>query len=144
VSTPKLLHNVSLSRTTISRRRSAKVQNFEFLSGTPGCAKLLSHVRSALEAIEKKGNFKAHEGANKAYSDQRDLVKQAKAHPTKRDGITSKGTESSKKSIKKPKETAAVASQADPVLQAEYASYIKQAQEATVKAKPRESKLLWT
>jgi hypothetical protein len=119
VSTPRLLHNVSLSRPTISRRRSAKVQNFEFLSDTPGLAKLLIHVRSALEAIEKKGNFKAHEGANKAYSDQCDLVKQAKAHLTKRNGITSKGTESSKKSIKKPKETAAVASQADPALQAE-------------------------
>ncbi len=45
------------------------------------------------------------------------------------------GTGSSKKSTKKPKETAAVASQADPALQAEYMSDIKQAQEAAEKAR---------
>jgi hypothetical protein len=37
------------------------------------------HVGSALEAIKKKGYFKAHKDANKAYVEQRDLVKQAKA-----------------------------------------------------------------
>jgi hypothetical protein len=43
----------------------------------------------------------------------------------------------SNKSTKKPKETAAVASLADPALGAEHVSDIKQAQEATEKAKAK-------
>jgi hypothetical protein len=82
---------------------------------------------SALDAIKKKGYFKAREDANEAYVEQRDLLKQAKAHLAKLDGTTSKGTESSKKSTKKPKETTATAFQPDPALQAEYMSDIKQA-----------------
>jgi hypothetical protein len=80
---------------------------------------------SALEATKKKRYFKAQKDANKAYVEQRNLVKQAKAHLAKLDGTTSKGTGSSKRSTKKPKETAAVASQADPALQAEYVSDIR-------------------
>ncbi len=66
-----------------------------------------------------------------------ELVKQAKAHLAKLDGTTSEVAGSSKKSTKKPKETAAAASPADPALQAEYMSDIKQAQEATQKAKAK-------
>ncbi len=57
-------------------------------------------------------------------------MKQAKAHLAKLDGTTSKMTGSYKKSAKKPKETAAIASQADPALQVKYVSDIKQVQEA--------------
>ncbi len=67
--------------------------------------------------------------------EQRNLVEQAKAQLAKLDGTTSKGTGSSKDSTKKPKKTAAVASQANPALQAEYMSDIKQAQEVAEKAK---------
>jgi hypothetical protein len=67
--------------------------------------------------------------------EQRNLVKQAKAHLAKLDGTTSKRTGSSKKSTKKPQATAAAASRADPrALQAEHVS-AKQAQEAKEKAK---------
>jgi hypothetical protein len=91
-----------------------------------------------LEVIEKKCYFKAHEDANKAYVEQRKLVKQTKAALAKPDGTTSKGTGSSiRKSSKKPKETAATASQPDPVLQAEYVSAIEEAKEAAEKAKAK-------
>jgi hypothetical protein len=88
------------------------------------------HVGSAFEAIQKKGYFKAHKDAIKAYVEQCDLVKQAKAALAKLDGTTSNGTGSSRKSSKKLKETAATARQPDPTLQADNLSEIKQAQEA--------------
>ncbi len=87
--------------------------------------------------IKKNGYFKAQEDANEAYLEQHNLVKQAKAHLAELDGTTSEGTGSSKQSTKKPKETAAAASQADPALQADYMSDIKQAQEAAEKAKAK-------
>ncbi len=68
---------------------------------------------------------------------QRNLVKQAKAALGELDGTTSKGTGSSWKSSKKPKETATTASQLDPDLRAEYLLEIKQAQDATEKAKAK-------
>jgi hypothetical protein len=74
---------------------------------------LLIHWGSALEAIKKKGYFKAHEDANEAYLEQVKLVKQAEAALAKLDGTTSKGTGSSRKSSMKPKEAAATASQPD-------------------------------
>jgi hypothetical protein len=99
------------------------------------CEAFLIHVGSALEAIQKKRYVKANKEANKAYLEQRKLVKQAKTCLAKLDRNISKVTRSSKKSTQKPKETASAASPADPALQAEYASDIKQAQEATEKAK---------
>jgi hypothetical protein len=86
-------------------------------------------VGSALEAIKKKGFFKAHKDANKAYLEQC-KSKQAKAHLSKLDGSTNRGQDLPKKSV-------AVASQADPALQAEHLSDVKQAQEATEKAKAK-------
>jgi hypothetical protein len=65
------------------------------------------------------------------------LVKQANAALAKLDGTTSKGTGSSRKSIKKPKEAAATANQPDPDLQAEYVSDIKKVKEATEKTKAK-------
>ncbi len=56
--------------------------------------------------------------------EQHNLVKQAKTALAKLDGTTSKGAGSSRKSTKKPKETAAAASQIDPAQQAEYVSDI--------------------
>jgi hypothetical protein len=69
--------------------------------------------------------------------EQHDLVKHAKTHLAKLEGTTCEETGSSKKATKKLKETAAAASQADPALQAEYVSDIKQAQEAAEKAKAK-------
>ncbi len=61
-------------------------------------------------------------------------MKQALA---KLDGTTCEGTGSFWKCSKKPKETAATASQPNPVLQAEYMPEIKQAQDTTEKAKAK-------
>jgi hypothetical protein len=87
--------------------------------------------------LRKKGYFKAHKDANKAYVGQCKLVKQAKDTPAELDGTTSEGTGSSKKSSKKLKEAAATASQSDPGLWAEYVSDIKKAKEAAEKAKAK-------
>ncbi len=65
------------------------------------------------------------------------MVKQANAAIAKLDGTPSKGTWSSRKSSKKHKKTAATASQPDPDLWAEYIPGIKQAQDATEKAKAK-------
>jgi hypothetical protein len=65
------------------------------------------------------------------------LVKKANAALAMLDRTTSKGTGSSRKASKKPKETAVTASQPDPDLQAEYVSDIKQAKEAAEKAKAK-------
>jgi hypothetical protein len=60
-------------------------------------------VGSALEAIQKKGYFKANKDVSKAYVEQCKPVKQTKEVLAKFDGTTSKGTGSSGKSSKKPK-----------------------------------------
>ncbi len=39
----------------------------------------LMHVSSALDAIEKRGTFKAYKEAHEAYVDQREVAKQVKA-----------------------------------------------------------------
>jgi hypothetical protein len=79
---------------------------------------------SVPEAIKKKGYFKAHKDANKAYVEQSNLLKQVKAALAKDDGTTSNGNGSSRKSSKKHNETAATASEPDPTLQAEYLSEV--------------------
>jgi hypothetical protein len=65
------------------------------------CEAFLIQVGSALEAIKKREYFKAHKYANEAYLEQRNLVKQAKAHLAELDETTSKGPGSPKKSSKK-------------------------------------------
>jgi hypothetical protein len=50
------------------------------------CEAFLMHVGSALEVIKIKGYFETHEDSNKAYVEQRNLVRQAKAHLAKLDG----------------------------------------------------------
>jgi hypothetical protein len=84
-------------------------------------------VGSALDAIKKKGHFKANDKANEAYVEQCKLVKHTKATLAELDGTTSKGTGSSEKPSKKHKEAAATASHPDPNLQAEYQSDLKKA-----------------
>ncbi len=79
-------------------------------------------ISKKVDAIQKKGHFKAHNNANKGYKEQRKLVKHAKAALAKFDGTTSKGIGSSKKPSKKHKEVAVTTSPLDPNLQAEYQS----------------------
>jgi hypothetical protein len=95
----------------------------------------LLHMGSALDAIKKKGYFKAHKEANKAYVEQCELVKQAKATLAKLDGTTSKGTETSKKPFKRHKEAAATADTPESDLQAKYQSDLKKVKHAAEKAK---------
>jgi hypothetical protein len=75
---------------------------------------------SALEAIKKKGYFKAHDKASKAYVEQRERMKQVNATLVELDGATSKGTGSSKKPSMKHKASAVTAGQPDPNLWAKY------------------------
>jgi hypothetical protein len=75
--------------------------------------------------------------STEANLEQGKLVKQAEAHLAKLDGTTSKVTGSTKKPTNKPKETTVAASPADPALQAEYVSEIKQAQDAAEKGKAK-------
>ncbi len=59
------------------------------------------HVSSALNAIKKRGTFKAYKEAHKAYLEQNKLAKQAKAALAFFTASTSKGKKASKKSYRK-------------------------------------------
>jgi hypothetical protein len=102
----------------------------------------LMHVGSALDAIEKRGHFKAHKEANEAYVEQRSLVKQAKAALAELDGTTSKGGGTSKMSSKKHKEAAAPADAPEPNLQAMYQLNLEKAIEPQRTPRPRRIQLL--
>jgi hypothetical protein len=73
-------------------------------------------VGSVLEAIEKKGYFKAHDKASKAYVEQRKRVEQVNATLVELNRTTSKGAGSSKKPSMKHKAAAVTAGQPDPDL----------------------------
>jgi hypothetical protein len=61
----------------------------------------LMHVSSALDAIEKQGTFKTYKEAHKAYVEQCDVAKQAKAALALLKAPTSKGKKASKKASEK-------------------------------------------
>jgi hypothetical protein len=76
------------------------------------CKAFLMHVSSALDAIKKRGTFKAYKESHEAYVEQRKVVKQAKAAlallmaPTskgKKDSEKASGKESATKSSEKEK-----------------------------------------
>ncbi len=77
----------------------------------------LMHVGSAMDAIKKRGHFKAYEEAHEAYMKQHDLVKQAKTALAELDGTTNECAGTSRKSSKKHKEGAATADVSEPNLQ---------------------------
>jgi hypothetical protein len=62
---------------------------------------LLMHMSSALDAIEKRGTFKAYKEANKAHVEQRKVAKQAKADMSLFPTPTSKGKKAYKKGTEK-------------------------------------------
>jgi hypothetical protein len=63
------------------------------------------HVSTALDAIKKRGTFKAYKEAQEAYVEQREVAKQTKATLAILTAPTSKGKKDSKKaSVKKPPE----------------------------------------
>jgi hypothetical protein len=66
----------------------------------------LMHVSSGLDAIKKRGTFKAYKEAHEAYVEQREAVKQAKADITLFTAPTSKGKKASEKASKKASEKA--------------------------------------
>jgi hypothetical protein len=59
------------------------------------------HVSSALNAIEKRGTFKAYKDAHEAYVEQRKVAKQAKSTLVLLQAPTSKGKKGSKKASEK-------------------------------------------
>jgi hypothetical protein len=73
-------------------------------------------VVSALEAIKKKGYFKASKEADKAYAGHHSRINQAKAQLAKLDDSTDGEAGTSKQSTKKINVTTAEASPADPAL----------------------------
>jgi hypothetical protein len=101
------------------------------------CKAFLMHMRFALDAIKKRGHFKAHKEAKEAYVKQCNLVKQAKTTLAELDRTTSEGAGTSKKSSKKHKEATATAKAPEPNLQAMYQSDLKKAREAAENAKAK-------
>jgi hypothetical protein len=61
----------------------------------------LMHVSSALDAIKKRGTFKAYKEAHEAYEEHREVAKQAKAGMALFTTPTCKGKKASKKAAKK-------------------------------------------
>jgi hypothetical protein len=55
------------------------------------------HVSSSLDAIKKRGTFKAYKGAHKANVEQKEVAKQAKAAPAFFTAPTSESKKASKK-----------------------------------------------
>jgi hypothetical protein len=117
-------------KTQISKRKEVQVSFWH--SGTREA--FLMHVGSALNAIKKRGPFKAHKEANEAYVEQRNLVKQAKAALAKIDRTTSKGARTSKKSSNKHKEASVTANAPEPHLQAMYQLDLKKARDTAENA----------
>jgi hypothetical protein len=66
----------------------------------------LMHVSSALDAIEKRGTFKAYKEAHEAYVEQREVAKQGKANMALFRTPTSKGKKASEKAADKTSEKA--------------------------------------
>jgi hypothetical protein len=64
------------------------------------------HVSSALDAIKKRGTFKAYKEAHEAYVEQCEVAKQAKAALALFTAPTSKGEKASEKASKKASEKA--------------------------------------
>jgi hypothetical protein len=62
------------------------------------------HVSSALNAIKKRGTFKAYKEAQGAYVEQRNVMKQAKADMNHFTTPTSKGKKATKKGTEKASE----------------------------------------
>jgi hypothetical protein len=98
----------------------------------------LIHVGSALEAIKRKGYFKAYVESNEVYTEQCGVIKQVKAQLAKLDDSTGREARSSRKSNMKSNVATAVACPADPAPQADILSEITQAQEAADKANAKE------
>jgi hypothetical protein len=67
------------------------------------------HVSSALDAIKKQGTFKAYKEAHKAYVEQQEVAKQAKAALALLTAPTSEGEKDSKKAS--GKESAKISSE---------------------------------
>jgi hypothetical protein len=124
-------------KTTISRLRSAKVWNYEFLSGIPVCAKPFSFMWDQLEKrSRKRDTSRPIEENNEAYVELRGKIKSAKAQLAKLDESASGEAGTSKKS-KKTQEAAAANDQVAPALRAEIEAELSSAQEAAAEAKNR-------
>jgi hypothetical protein len=101
------------------------------------------HVSLAVDAIKKRGTFKAYKEACEAYVEQRKAVKQVKAPLAFLTATVSKGEKTSKKSSKKAyekalqkaNESAALADTPDPELHVEYQADYEKAKFAAETAK---------
>ncbi len=111
------------------------------------CEAFLMHVSTALDAIKKRGTFKAYKEACEAYVEQWEAAKQAKAALAILNAAVSAGEKTSKKTSKKSskkasekasqraKEGTALADAPDPELHAEYEKDLEKAKFAAETAK---------
>ncbi len=112
----------------LSRCRLAKVQNYEFLSGTPACAKHFSSMWDQPWKVSRERGTSRPKKKQTRLCGHCSRIKQAKAQLAELDDSINGEAGTSKKSTKKSNVTTAEASPADPALQAELMSEIKQAQ----------------
>jgi hypothetical protein len=129
-------------KTTI--REDAELRIPIWLTGTHEAP--LMHVSTALDAIKKRGTFKAYKEAVKAYVEQRKAMKQAKAALALLTAPAGEGKKASKKAAKKSPEKAsqktkegmALANAPAPELRLEYQANYGKANFAkeTTKNKP--------
>jgi hypothetical protein len=101
----------------------------------------LMHVTVVLDVIKKRGHFKDYKNAQKAYVEQKEAVKSAKAGLALLDG-TSKGQGKLSKKSKKAKEAKAKSKEADGVtevpedpVKANFQANLEKAKKATKEAK---------
>ncbi len=104
---------------------------------TRTCEALLMHMGLTLDAIKKRGHFKAYKEAQELYVKQCKEAKQAKAALAELDGATGKGPGNSRKSSKKAKEAAAMADAPHPELQENFPLDLKKAKEVAENAKDK-------
>jgi hypothetical protein len=95
---------------------------------------MLMHVAATLDAIKKRGHFKAYEEAQVLYVEKKEAVKSAKTSLSLLDGA-SKGSCKSKKTLKKAKEAKGVTEAPNNDMQATFQADLEKAKSAAENAK---------
>jgi hypothetical protein len=95
---------------------------------------MLMHVTATLDAIKKRGHFKAYDEAQVLYMEQKEVVKSTKASLSLLDGA-SKGLGKSKKTSKKAKEAKGVTKVPDNPMRATFQVDLEKAKSAAKNTK---------
>ncbi len=95
---------------------------------------MLMHVMATLDAIKKRGHFKAYKQAQSLYVENKEAVKLAKASLSLLDGAR-KGSGKSKKNSKKAKEAEGMTKAPNDPMQATFQADLEKAKSAAEDAK---------